>query len=174
MTLDHEEKNMKSIFILLLGILLTGCVTTPADVRRQSIEKKLDTIVFPEIEFRQANIYCCLAFLMRDSKTLDPEKKGVDIVYVPSNSGHTTFAACADPFGKLGDSDKTADHSGDPGDSDGRAFTFEAHGISLREALNIICELGGFTWMIEDSVIKVRPKKVQPSVRGDGKPAPQP
>lgn len=39
--------------------------------------------------------------------------------------------------------------------------TYAARNISLREALNLFCEIGGLQWSIEDSVIKVKPRKVQ-------------
>jgi len=118
---------------------------TSASARRESIERKLDATIFPEIDFRQSEKYCGLTFLARGSEELDKEKKGVNIVYIPSDSSNTEF----------------------PVENDGRSFSFSAHNISLREALNIMCELGGFTWKIEDSVVKVRPIKVQPPSGGD-------
>jgi hypothetical protein len=147
---------MKPLFILLFSAMLTGCATSPADVRRQSIEKKLDAIVLPEIQFRDAEQGCILNFLHYRSIELDKEGKGVNIIFIFPDSDGTPSNQEDSPFG-----DRGMAHTGH--------VDMDLKDISLREALNIMCELGGYRWKIEDSVVKVsvKPNRLQPIVGGD-------
>jgi len=118
---------IRTIMCLFAVVSLCGCVTTPADARRRSIEAKLDAIVIPEVEFKVANPYCVMDYLMKVAMDKDKEHRGISIV-------------------NLCDSTEEDNHE----------ITFRAKDISLREALNICCEVGRLRWTIEDSVVKVR------------------
>jgi len=129
----------------LLLALYCGCMTTPQQARETEIRRRLADTVIPEIEFRQAHIHCPIAFLQAQSRT-NATDQGINIVLM-------------DPFESSSDTSNL--------------ITLDARNISIGEALNIICELGGFAWEIEDSVVKVRLKRVQPVVGGDVEPSPQ-
>lgn len=122
--------------IPLIAIVL-GCATTPQKARENDIRRRLADTIIPEIEFRQAEAYCPLAFLQEMSRTNDTDA-GINFVVMKPDD-----VAPLSP----------------------NSITLEAHNISVGDALNIICELGGLSWVIEDSVVKVRPKtrKVQRS-----------
>jgi hypothetical protein len=136
---------MKTAIALFLCALLAGCVTTPADARRQAIERKLDDVVIPEISLRNIGMPCALYFLEDASVEYGKGGKGVSIVLIPSEAVH-----------KPDTNDVFASESA----GGFKLICLEAYDISLRDALNIVCELYGLTWKIEDSVIKVRMKKV--------------
>ena len=46
-----------------------------------------------------------------------------------------------------------------PSPQDVPQITFTARDISIHDALNIVCDVGGLSWSFEDSVIKVRTKE---------------
>ena len=145
---------MKTAIALILCTLLAGCVTTPADARKQAIERKLDEVVIPEINFRAVGPDCVMKFLEDASIEYGKGGKGVSIVLIrPESPIHPAPVAASDPFAN----DLLAE---DPYAS---GIFLNIHDVSLREALNIICEVGGMTWKVEDSVVKVRVKEVKVS-----------
>lgn len=138
-----QDKMKTIVLLVLISAFLLGCATSPAKVRKENIEHKLDAIVIPEIDLPGANVYDAVNFLSQETMERDPNHKGINILIVPSDQVPVA------------------------------SMCFKTREISVREALNIICELTGYVWTIEDSVVKIRGKtrKIQTSA-GDSSPAP--
>ena len=66
-------------------------------LRQESIIKKLNEIVIPEINYREAVVSDVITFLSEESRTLDPEKVGVNIVLSSSAGGGAPPKAGATP-----------------------------------------------------------------------------
>ena len=73
-----EGEGMKrSILVLVLAAAMSaGCVTT----QRSMHAKKLDSIIIPEMIFREVDMSCVAEFLADSSRSLDEEGQGVNIV----------------------------------------------------------------------------------------------
>jgi len=118
------------------------------NVSRSDIEKKLDTIIIPEVNLRQANMKDVTTWLQEQSQIHDVEEdedgvKGVNLVYLAPAEGSQSDG----PFGRA----DALSASKAP------LVTFRARDISLRTALKLVTELAGFTYRIEDNVIVVHP-----------------
>lgn len=128
------------LLLLLLTAFWTGCATSPQEVRRKSLETKVDSIILREFSPRVGgnNVQDFINSLGEVTRDYDTAGEGVNILCFPV-----------------------------PDDRENLCRTFR--NVSLREALNIMCEWWELGWAIEDSVIKVRPKagKVQPPSAGD-------
>lgn len=51
-----------------------------------ALSEKLDAIVLPSVEFREANIKDVLHFLVEAARSYDPEKKGVNILLLDAEN----------------------------------------------------------------------------------------
>ncbi len=74
----------------LAAPLETAKPTTVITTHREEIERKLDTIIMPKIEFKEANIIDVVKFLSDESRRIDKEKgggEGVNIVLGGSLGG---------------------------------------------------------------------------------------
>jgi general secretion pathway protein D len=127
------------------------------ETQRLSIQEKMEKIIVPEIDFRQANIYGVISFLQDASREFDKEekdetKKGVNIV-LNLAAGETGKAAApeapVDPF--------AAPAEGKTAGSDLPLVTFNARHISLFEALRIVTDVAKLQFRIEGSVVMVLP-----------------
>jgi hypothetical protein len=103
-----------------------------ADSSAPDIVKKLETIVIPEIDFRQANIHDVVDFFQKASIHFDPgvdpkAQKGVNIIL---DIGHT-------------------------GEKPAPLITFSARSVSLAEALKITTRVSGLKHVIDGSIVLV-------------------
>ncbi len=126
--------------------------------KRMQILKKMEAIMIPEVEFRQAVIHDVIDFLQQASREFDisdaPEhQKGVNIIL---NLRQTAQAAAPvdvvdDPF-----ADPVA---GGGADQAGGVplITFSARHISLLEALKIVTKVANLKHRVEGSVVMILP-----------------
>lgn len=140
------------------------------DVERPRVEpdapdvgilEKLERIVIPQIEFRQANIHDVVDFLVRASIDEDPEpdpdQRGVNIIL---NLGRDAprrepdFVMPDDPFADL-DRDRRPRAAPRPGED--ITVTFTARFITLKQALDIITRVAGLKYHIEGNVVMIVP-----------------
>jgi len=110
--------------------------------KRGSQLSKLDSIVVPEMDFRQANLSDVVEFLKSSSVQFDKtgdESKGVNIVLQlpPGNA-----APAAEGGQQAGN----------------ELVTFSARGLTVKQALKIVADYSGLKVKEEDNVIKLVPK----------------
>lgn len=137
-------------------VAATNIMTTAAP----DLLKKMDEIIIPEIEFRQANIHDVVDFLVKasiseDAKTEDAKKKGVNIILnlgaIGGGAATPAPAASADPFATPPASGGGAAVSGVP------EITFTARYISLLQAIKIITSVAGLKYRVEGSIVMIVP-----------------
>lgn len=68
-----------ALLVAVLGTVMCHAAE-PADPAAAALDKKLASIVIPEIEFREANLTDVIQFLAETAKAHDPDKKGVNIL----------------------------------------------------------------------------------------------
>jgi general secretion pathway protein D len=125
---------------------------------RKAILDKMERIIIPELDFRQANIHDVIFFLQEASVEFDTgerpegEEPGVNIILnLRGRQAPPSAAAPADPFAAaLAPSDAG-------GGGDIQHITFSARYISLLEALDIVTEVADLKYRIEGSVVMVLP-----------------
>ncbi len=139
--------------------LLTGQtdLVTPARV----LQQKMERIIIPRIEFRQANIRDVVNFLVEASREADPDKEGVNIILnlsVPEGARMATPAPApqaADPWDDW-DQPLTAAPA-DSGVGPIPTITLNLRRISLMEAIRYITEVAGLKFRVEESAVIITP-----------------
>ena len=126
---------------------------------------KMDKLIIPEIEFRQANIHDVVGFLNKaaiegDKSTEDQSKRGVNIILNLNPAGTATAAprpaAADDLFGG------TAPAGGAAG---GQTYeiTFQARYISLLQTLKIITQVAGLKYRVDGDIVMIVPADYDPA-----------
>ncbi len=131
-----------------------GSITAvPSEIAR--IQEKLNTIKIPEINFREAAITDVVTFLSDESRKLDPEGKGVNIVLgqgVLDSTGGAAPAPAPVPGGE-----------GLPpmplpsGAADGKRVTVSLRDIPLVEALKYVTSLVNLKYRIDSNAVLILP-----------------
>ena len=140
-----------------LQLAATNNNTTNLPPDSIAIEKKMKSIVIPEINFRQANLTDVITFLSDASRENDTdntpaEKKGINFILQTSGGQSTTAApASDDPFG--GSSFDTAAPSGGA-----TTFTFSARYVPLKDVLDIVMQTGNLKYRIKGNVVVIMDK----------------
>lgn len=152
-------------------LLTTAPVATnkpEAALGSESIMKKMERIVIPEIEFRQANIHDVVDFLNKssaeaDKSEQDPAKKGINIILNLNPAGGATVSAPAaggkDPFG--GEAEGGAAGAGGGGQS--YEITFTARYITLLSAMKIITQVAGLRYRVDGNIVMIVPSDYDPA-----------
>jgi len=137
--------------------IMTGKTTQIDETRKVRIAEKMENIIIPELNFRQANIIDVIDFLQRASIECDttdcpPEEKGVNIIL--------NLGADASPVADVGEPDPFAVPNSTVSDSGGgtKAITFSSRYISLMEALRIVTEISQLKYRIDGSVVMIVPE----------------
>ncbi len=140
-----------------------GVDTKPGSAQLQA---KMEEIIIPLVEFRQANIADVVAFLVEASINADPEKKGVNIILNLGQSGGAMVstpapapeAAAADDWGGFGGEDLGAEMPMSGGAAAGvRDITLSLRRISMLNAIKYITEVANLKYRIEDSAVIITP-----------------
>lgn len=127
-----------------------------ASVSQAKIKKKLEEIMFPEISFREAVISDVISFLSEESRKLDPEHVGVNIVLggvlsapqvaqapaMPPESGPTPVT----PLPPTGNTNETV-----------RPITLNLRNVPMIDALSYITTLADLKYRIEKSAVLILP-----------------
>jgi general secretion pathway protein D len=132
----------------------------PDEIARAEIIGKMEKIVIPEIDFRQANIHDVVDFLQEASVDFDPEtapskRKGVNIILnlgVEAPAAAPAAPAKQDFFGAL---DQGAAAPADSGEVP--LITFRARDITLLEAMRIVTEVANLKYRIDGRVLMIVP-----------------
>ncbi|MCE9614957.1 MAG: hypothetical protein K8T26_11810 [Lentisphaerae bacterium] len=128
---------------------------TPTDL----ILKKMESIIIPEIDFRQANINDVVQFLQESSIEYDPapDKRGVNII-LNMGAGDAAAMAPAAAAGEFGDFGATEEAPAAAGGAE--LITFRAREMSLLGALKIVTDVANLKYRIEDNVVMILPFNV--------------
>jgi general secretion pathway protein D len=140
---------------------------TPTDLvtPARRLQEKMESIVIPRIEFRQANIRDVVSFLRDASEAADPVGEGVNIILnlsvgdapaAPTPAPRAPATAfddpwAADPWGAVAPALEPAGPSGVP------TITLNLRRITLMEAIRYITEVAGLNFRIEDNVVVILP-----------------
>ena len=134
-------------------------------LRQQSIIKKLNEIVIPEINFREAAVSDVIPFLSNESRTLDPEKVGVNFILSsaiagPSPSTGTTPTAA--PTAPAAEATTPAAPTTAPTTtapvSSGQKITVTLHNVPLIDVLKEVVQTGlGLKYRIDSSAVIILP-----------------
>jgi general secretion pathway protein D len=134
-------------------------------LRQQSILKKLNEIIIPEVNYREAVVSDVITFLSEESRTLDPEKMGVNIVLssgigVPTLKPTTPAAPTAPPTTTGAEATPTTPvgaATAETGESFGQKVTLSLRNVPLIDALKYVTTLAGLKYRIEPSAVIVLP-----------------
>lgn len=148
---------------------LAGGGPTDLVTPSRQLQKRMEEIVIPRIEFRQANIRDVISFLRDASEAADPAGEGVNIILnmnMPDGGGQASAArrqreepaddpwGTDDPWGDVDTASAPERVSGVP------TITLSLRRISLMEAIRYITEVAGLRYRLEDSVVVITPAGV--------------
>lgn len=138
-----------------------GVDSKPASER---LQEKMQKIIIPAVEFRQANINDVVNFLVEASIAADPEKEGVNIILNLGREGGGGAAAAPPPA-----AEPVVDEWGFEMDSDFgaapaaaapsgvRDITLNLRRISMLDAIKYITEVAGLKYRIENTAVMITP-----------------
>ncbi|HUJ72016.1 MAG TPA: hypothetical protein VLZ30_07215 [Verrucomicrobiae bacterium] len=134
-------------------------------LRQQKITEKLNKIIIPEINYREAVVSDVITFLSEESRRLDlPDKIGVNIVLsggiaAPSTTpGTTPPAAPPTATGTPAPSTEAGAAAGAGAESpEGRKITLSLRDVPLIDALKYVTTLANLKYRIESSAVIVLP-----------------
>lgn len=159
--------------------------TTVSDA--QELEQKMQDIIIPSIEFRQANIQDVINFLVEASEIGDPEGEGVNIILnlnIPGatqdntgggGGGNRSFNDSGnDPFGGFDDDGfgggfddggfggggDTGGTSMDTGGANIPTITLNLRRVKLLDAIRYITEVANLKFRIEANAVIITPANV--------------
>ena len=128
------------------------------------LNEKMQKIIIPSLEFRQANIADVVNYLVDASIAADPDKEGVNIILNLGDSGASSASAPAaapasdsfDDWGDFGGDDFAASSSSSfsSGSSGGVSpITLNLRRISMLDAIKYITEVAGLKYRVEDTAV---------------------
>jgi general secretion pathway protein D len=123
--------------------------------RQADLTKKLNSIIIPDINFRDAVITDVVGFLSAESRRLDPDRVGVNIVL---QLGESAPAPAAPMPGTEG-TPEAAPESSAMGGPEVRKVTLSLQKIPLIEALKYVTQVAGLKFRIEPSAVLILPKE---------------
>jgi general secretion pathway protein D len=127
-------------------------------VRQQGIMRKLNEIIVPEINYREAVVSDVITFLSDESRRLDPEKVGVNIVLGGGIATATApTAAPAAPAAAPGAPPEAGQPAGGGSDLEGRKITLSLRNVPLIDALKYVTTLANLKYRVEPSAVIVLP-----------------
>ena len=129
--------------------------------RQQGIMRKLNEIIVPEINYREAVVSDVITFLSDESRRLDPEHVGVNIVLGGgiATSGPTpaTAPAAAPAAPAAPGAAPEAPQAGGGGEIEGRKITLSLRNVPLIDALKYVTTLAELKYRVEPSAVIVLP-----------------
>ncbi|MDT8390784.1 MAG: hypothetical protein RRC34_09790 [Lentisphaeria bacterium] len=158
----------ESIVTLATDTPLTGGTTTVPKPSEEAslINEKLKSIVLPHIDFEEATIHQVIRYLRDKSRELDPDGKGVSIVYQSGEGEQETTEAPAKPAADDGAFD--FDDGGAGWDNGGGAapatpvaapaggtVTIAATDIPLGDAIRFVCESANLDFLVTEYAVLI-------------------
>ena len=129
--------------------------------RQQGIMRKLNDIIIPEINYREAVVSDVITFLSDESRRLDPEHVGVNIVLgggIATASGPTPAAApAATPAAPAAPGAAPEATPAGGNDVEGRKITLSLRNVPLIDALKYVTTLADLKYRVEPSAVIVLP-----------------
>jgi general secretion pathway protein D len=128
-------------------------------VRQQGIVRKLNEIIVPEINYREAVVSDVITFLSDESRRLDPDKVGVNIVLgggIVAPTGPATPPA-APPAAPGAAPEAGLPGGGNGNEVEGRKITLSLRNVPLIEALKYVTTLANLKYRVESSAVIVLP-----------------
>ena len=132
----------------------------PGLTSEMRIREKMERIMIPEVDFRQANINDVITFLSDASRENDDdesvavEQRGVNFVLDLGETAAGDFGGAApasdDPWGTP--EAAPASPSGVP------LLTIKSYHISLAETLNMVVDMAGLKYRVQGNVVMIMPK----------------
>lgn len=129
----------------------------------ERLNEKMQRIIIPEVQFRQANINDVVNFLVEASIAADPDKEGVNIILNLGQSGGggaapaPVAAPVVDEWG-FGADDFSAPMPAASGSAPGvRDITLNLRRISMLDAIKYITEVAGLKYRIENTAVMITP-----------------
>ena len=124
------------------------------------IRQKMNSIVIPEIEFRQANIADVISFLGDASREYDEDdvpanERGVNFVLDIGDTG------AGESDGGFGDGGNLFDTPSEPAAASSGGIpllTIKSHYVTLLSTLDLIMDMAGLKYRIQGNVVKIMPK----------------
>jgi len=131
-------------------------------VRQQGIVRKLNEIIVPEINYREAVVSDVITFLSDESRRLDPDKVGVNIVLgggiaIPSTPATPPTAPPAAPAPGAPPEPGQPGGAGTANEVEGRKITLSLRNVPLIEALKYVTTLANLKYRVESSAVIVLP-----------------
>lgn len=140
----------------------------------QKLQEKMESIIIPVIDFRQANINDVVNYLREESVKLDKDGVGVNIILNPNvlaeaapalSPAPAPAAPLADEFGGFGFGDLGAQPAPElaapaPGASAVPTITLTLRRISLLDAIKYITEVARLKYRIEENVVIITPENM--------------
>jgi len=120
--------------------------------RSAAILEKINSIIFPEINFRDANIKDVCQFLSEESRRLDPKQEGVNIVLQLGGASSLQPPPVTPPAD--GSVAPVAPAAG------GLTVSLTLHSVPMIEALKYITTAVGLKYRIQASAVLIMPKDV--------------
>ncbi len=123
--------------------------------RQAEILKKLNGIVIPEINYRDAVVSDVITFLSEESRRLDPEKVGVNIVLSSGLTAPTPSGVPAPSAAPPAEGQPPAPTATEA--VEGRKVTLSLRSVPLIDALKYVTTLAGLKYRIESTAVIVLP-----------------
>ena len=128
-------------------------------LHQQKILEKLNTIIIPEVNYREAVVSDVITFLSDESRRLDPEKNGVNIVLgagvtAPAAPGAPTAPPPAPGASAVAPTESGA---GTAGEIEGRKITLSLRNVPLIDALKYVTQLADLKYRIQSSAVIILP-----------------
>jgi general secretion pathway protein D len=139
-----------------------GGVIGASAMRQAEIMKKLNNIIIPEINFREAVITDVIKYLGDESRKLDPDKVGVNIVLQLGEAAPGPAPAPGAPAAPAAPTAPGAEapgaEAGAPSEvGGGRKISLNLRNIPLIEALKYVTSAAGLKFRVESSAVLVLP-----------------
>lgn len=167
MVRDTWNPPIRTDSVLPPGVDNQTTVDSLTDV--QKLQKKMESIIIPSIEFRQANITDVVNFLVDASVAGDQDGVGVNIILkLTTGDGAAAPAPAAAPpvddFGFGGDFGTTTGGFDTPAASSGAAnvpaITLNLRRINLLDAIKFITEVADLRYRLEGNVVIITPANI--------------
>jgi general secretion pathway protein D len=167
MVRDTWNPPIRTDVVLPPGVDNQTTVDSLTDV--QKLQKKMESIIIPSIEFRQANITDVVNFLVDASVAGDPDGVGVNIILkLTTGEGAAAPAPAAaapvDDFGFGADFGAAGGGFDTPAASGGAAnvpaITLNLRRINLLDAIKFITEVADLRYRLEGNVVIITPANI--------------
>lgn len=146
------------------GIVQEAKVVNP---RSTALQEKMQSIIIPKVEFRQAQIADVVSYLVDASINADPSGEGINIILNLGDGGAAMAstpapaAAADDEWGGFGDDDgfgAPAASSFGGGSSSVPPITLNLRNVTMTDAVRFITEVARLKYRVEETAVIITPK----------------